>query len=93
MTRLHTLTITELTKHFNHVESTYRFMLGRIKYFYNRQEYDRIPWEKLNVLDDAMNAIIIAATMKDNKTKIEIKRIERMVNTYHALDERRIQFM
>jgi len=68
-------------------------MLGRIKYFYNRQEYDRIPWEKLNVLDDAMNAIIIAATMKDNKTKIEIKSIERMVNKYHALDERRIQFM
>lgn len=93
MTRLHTLTIKQLAEHFNHVESAYRFMLGRIKYFYNRQEYDRIPWEKLNVLDDAMNAIIIAATMKDKKTKIDIKCIERMVEKYHALDERRVQFM
>lgn len=92
MMKLHELTITELMERFNRLEKQYRFTLGRVKYFYNREEFDRIPWEKLNVLDDAMNAVIIVVTMKEDASKRKENALNRMVEKYNALDERRAKF-
>ena len=78
---------------FKQAEMDYRYTLGRVKYFYNRGEFDRIPWERLNKNDDIMNLAIIEMTKIDfNSEKRKARVLERMVNTYNNLDEKRANF-
>lgn len=83
-----------ITNVFNKAEREYRITLGRVKYFYNREQFDRIPWDKLNHYDDIMNNAIIAMMNVEFKSdKVKTRVLERMTEIYNALDEKRAKFL
>ena len=83
-----------ITNVFNKAERDYRITLGRVKYFYNRKQFDRIPWDKLNHYDDIMNNAIIAMMNVEFKSdKVKARVLERMTEKYNALDEKRAKFL
>ncbi len=78
---------------FKRAEMDYRYTLGRVKYFYNKGEFDRIPWERLNKNDDIMNtAIIMMMSVEFKSERVKARVLERMTNTYNDLDEKRAKF-
>lgn len=82
-----------ITNIFNRAETGYKMTLGKVKYFYNKEQFDRIPWDKLNYYDDIMNNAIIAMMNVEFKSdKVKAKVLERMTKTYNALDEKRAKF-